>query len=147
MNFTKNELIDMVYVLGESDRNCAKRIYHQRYPDRRIPDQKSFEKLHERFTETGNVAYKKPIIDKRATDNGNQLSVILTAIEDPHVSQKKIAEVVGISRTSVRRILKQHQYHPYKIQLHQELKDTDFDNRMVFCNWEQTKLQQNPFFL
>lgn len=148
MNFTTGELIDMVFVLGESDRNCvlAKRIYNQRYPERRIPDKKSFEKLLTRFNETGNVAYKPPVLPKRAIHDDNQLSVILAVEENPNTSQQNISELVGISERSVGRILKQHNYHPYKIHMHQELKDRDFEKRMRFCNWAKSKLRRDPAF-
>lgn len=66
MNFTKQELIDMIYTLGESDRNCflASRNYAQKYPDRAHPQEASFKNLKNRFEETGDISYKKNIVQK-----------------------------------------------------------------------------------
>ena len=39
MDYPLNELIDMIYVLGETGKNplLAQRIYRMKYPERRIP--------------------------------------------------------------------------------------------------------------
>nr|CAH7720258.1 unnamed protein product [Callosobruchus chinensis] len=44
-----------------------------------------------------------------------------------------MSEVTGISRTSIHRILKHYKWHPYKIQLLQELNEDDNDRRLQFC--------------
>lgn len=59
MNFSQEELIDMVYSLGAGDRNpfLASRMYAQQFPERRHPRIETFEKLQERFERTGQVKY------------------------------------------------------------------------------------------
>lgn len=44
MNFTREELVDMVFILGECYKNgvLTARVYGERYPDRRHP--RSFRK-------------------------------------------------------------------------------------------------------
>nr|CAH7747551.1 unnamed protein product [Callosobruchus chinensis] len=44
-----------------------------------------------------------------------------------------MSEVTGISRTSIQRILKHYKWHPYKIQLLQELNEDNNDRRLQFC--------------
>lgn len=92
------------------------------------------------------MSYKPPKLPKRAIQEDNQLSVILAVTENPNTSQENIGDLVGISKRSVGRILKHYHYHPYKIQLHQELKDTDFEKRLRFCNWADSKLRHDPAF-
>ena len=60
MNFSKEELIDMVFVLGASDKSCllATRLYYKAFPERRQPRITTFEKLLERFVRTGKVDYE-----------------------------------------------------------------------------------------
>jgi hypothetical protein len=55
MNFTRQELINIVYCLGETDPNIlmAQRTYNQKYPDARIPQSAAFKKLKDRFEATG----------------------------------------------------------------------------------------------
>ena len=57
INFSKAEMVDLVFVLGASDKNCAK--------NRRKPNRRAFEKLMEHFETSGNVAYKKNEKTKR----------------------------------------------------------------------------------
>lgn len=144
MNFPKEELIDMVYVLGASDKNCllARRIYRERFPARRQPSKQAFENLMNRFDRTGVVNYEKTERTKTATSEENAFNVVLRVTEDPHVSSKDISRQFEISQTSVRRILSTNKMHPYHIQLHQELLDTDFENRLAFCTWSQRKIQE-----
>ena len=57
MNFSKEDMVKMIYCLGASEENCllASRVYAQRYPDaERHPNRLAFERLKERFERTGN---------------------------------------------------------------------------------------------
>lgn len=148
MNFSKDELIDMVFVLGESEKNCllASRLYATRFPDRRHPRQESFNKLLERFLATGSVDYKKEERASTARTEETELAVLLTVTEDPNISQAHVAEQVGVSERSVQRILKENKFHAYHIQLHQALSENDFQRRIEFCAWARLCLQENPTF-
>ena len=67
--------------------------------------------------------------DERSVD------VIAAVVVNPHDSTRRIAKESGISQTTVCRILKGSKYHPYHINLHQQLEGEDYQNRVVFCNW------------
>ena len=102
MNFSKEELIDMVFVLGNSEKNCllASRMYAIQFPERRHPEPISFSRLLERFLETGSVDYKKEERIKTAANEENQLAVLLTVTENPDISLSRVGEEVGISESS-----------------------------------------------
>ncbi|ERL96121.1 hypothetical protein D910_01103, partial [Dendroctonus ponderosae] len=86
--------------------------------------------LHQ-FEESGSVNYKKPITRKCATeDEENVFTIIGSVIENPNVSQNLISESTNIIQSSISRIIKKHNFYPYKIQLCQELDGNDFDE---FC--------------
>lgn len=146
--YNREELADMIFILGEAERNCllASRIYAQRYPDRRHPDSRSLKKLLKRFQETGGTNYKKPNKSKSVRTEENTLSVMLAVNENPSTSQREVSEIVGISERSVQRTLKELKYHGYHIQLHQELIDADFEKRVNFCQWARDKLRQDNQF-
>ncbi|CAH1977543.1 unnamed protein product [Acanthoscelides obtectus] len=61
MNFSTQGMVDMIYVLGASDKNSllAIRLYNQRHPDRREPCRKTLDSLMERFKCTASEAYEK----------------------------------------------------------------------------------------
>lgn len=148
MNFSKEELVDMIFVLGVSEKNCllATRVYHQRYPERRCPDVKSFQNLLERFLDTGNVQYRKKERRKNVINEENEFSVMMAVVEDPHISQREVCSSLGISRRSVGRILKKNKFHAYHIQWHQELSNEDFQKRLEFSNWAIGKMQEEANF-
>lgn len=79
MNFSTGEMVDMIWVLGACEQNCllATRLYSERYPERRQPDTKSFQKLKERFEMTGDVAYKKKERKSDVVCENNELEVLL----------------------------------------------------------------------
>jgi len=54
---------------------------------------------------------------KNANNVEKALDVLLTVTDNPHTSVSRAAQANDISATSVRRILKKHHYHPYKIHL------------------------------
>lgn len=149
MAFRGEELVDMVFVLGYCERNTllASRIYAARYPNRRHPDRAAFISLLERFTNTGTVSYKKRNRAKYVLTEENQFLVLGCVEENPSSSVREISRLTDLSKSSVYRILKMHKYHPYSIQLHQELFERDFEKRLYFCRWalEKINLEENFF--
>lgn len=61
VHFSTQEMVDMIWVLGECNKNCllASKVYRQRFPDRKAPNKRAFEKLMDRFNRTGEVKYEK----------------------------------------------------------------------------------------
>lgn len=149
MNFSLNEMVDMVYVLGESERNplLATRIYAQKYPVRRHPRPRDFEKVQERFERTGSVQYEKRIRGRPATEGENEHLVLQSVVENPHTSSRCLSKELQIPQTSVSRITRKNKFHPYHVELVQSLNDNDFIERQNFCLWARNMEQQeNGFF-
>lgn len=148
MNFSTQEMIDMIYVLGASDKNCllAARIYHQRFPERRTPTKQSFAAVMERFDRTASVEYEKHERIKPVVDADNELNVLLSIREDPHISSRNMSRYLELGRTSIQNILKKHKMHPYHLQLLQELNNNDFERRISFCQWAQQQIHENASF-
>lgn len=134
--FEINEYVDMLLIFGECHKSGreAQRLYRERFPDRRCPDHKTFQSTENILRETGSLpSIKKPKQRvKRATGENNAAIVLGHVIINPHDSTRSIAEQCGISKTSVRRILKKENYHPYKISLNQALNPADFERRLEF---------------
>lgn len=57
VSYSNLELADMHYVYGLADDNGenTKRIYHQRYPNRGLPDSRTFSNFPRLLMETGTV--------------------------------------------------------------------------------------------
>lgn len=149
-NYTVGEMCDMHFIYGVAEGNAAaaRRIYEERYPNRLVPSERTFVRIHERLHETGSF-------EKRAAGNGRprQLppeteEVVLQEIdENPATSTRKIASNVNISHVAVWRILKRQMLYPYHIQRVQGLLPQDFPLRVAMCQWFQNRIVQNPRFL
>lgn len=124
----------------------ASRVYAQHYLERRHPDKRSLQNLCDRFVRSANVNYPKSVKNRPARTEENQLAVLLSVTENPSVSQRAVADAVGVSESTVQRILKEHNFHAYHIQLHQELTEKDLQKRTNFSNWALTKIMQNYTF-
>lgn len=149
MNFTTGEMVDMIWILGECNKNAllSARIYQERFPDRRQPRQDTFGKLKDRFNRTGSVNYEKHERTKTSVTEENEMNVLMAVTENPHTSIRSIFNEQELSYYSVQKILSKNKMHPYHIQKHQELNNDDFQKRLVFCEWALEKInEQRDFF-
>nr|CAH7749956.1 unnamed protein product [Callosobruchus chinensis] len=104
MQLNTQEMVDMIYILGECIKNSwlASRVYKERFPDRRHPDPRSFERVMGRYDRTGTVKYEKHERRKRVLVNeDNEFDVLATVVEDPHSSAAEISHDLGIAPLSV----------------------------------------------
>ena len=150
MNYSKNECIDMIFVLGEADKNCvlAERLYRMKYPERRTPSPRCFQKLMERFISTGSVERpKQEVVNRRATNDEKELDILLHVQENPQVSSRDLALLCYTSQSTASRTTRKYKYHPYHIELHQELQDGDFQRRVTYCQWLRGQIAVNQNFL
>lgn len=93
--------------------------------------------LKERFERTGSVKYEKTERAKTVLTENNEFAIALSVTEDPSLSVRGISENLNIKKSSVAVSLRENKFHPYHLQLHQELTDNDFTKRITFCQWAQ----------
>ncbi|KAH6946117.1 hypothetical protein HPB50_011755 [Hyalomma asiaticum] len=67
--------------------------------------------------------------------------------QDPQASVRSVGAEDGVSKSSVWRILKKRQLHPYHVQLHQALEHHDLENCTDFANWILIQTEQDPGFI
>jgi len=60
------------------------------------------------------------------------LDVLQSFVKNSHISIRT-AEKHQVDQKSMCKILKQNKFHPYKIQLVQEINENDSDRRLEFC--------------
>lgn len=73
-----------------------------------------------------------------------QIEVIGQVSVNPEASTRQLASITGIPRTSVRRVLTMHKFHPYKMKILQELGDYDPDRRIQFCELMTEEIRREP---
>ena len=108
------------------------------------PPNPSILRWHTNLLETGSILEHKRKRQLSARTEDNAAAVIQHFSDDPHSSQRRAANHLDISRTTIRRILKDLKWHPYKLQLVQQLHPTDKMGRMTFAEQELDRISQDP---
>jgi len=151
MAFTLEELADMVFVYGRANGNsrAATRLYRTRYPDRRHPKYTVFPRLFRRLWETLNLRPVSHDRGRRRTTRTPDLEeeVLDSVTEHPSSSTRALAQEVGVDHTTVWRVPREQQLHPYHPQKVRDLHPTDFAPRVVFSETLMQRCLQDPQFL
>lgn len=102
----------------------------------------------DRFEENGKIDDKKrsgrPIVI-RTVDNRDAVKSLFT--NDPTTSTRRVASEMGISKTSILRILSDLKLRLYHPRLVQQLNDDDPDRRMEFCKTLLTMIEEDDTIL
>ena len=91
---------------------------------------------------------KQTEVKSRTILNENNAAAILAfAALNPHANSRKMEKKSGMSQRSVLRILHQHNFHPYRMSLHQDLYGNDFLKRVNFYNWIRRTMRTDVSFM
>lgn len=148
--YSFRELVDIhfVYGLANGNQDLARRLYHQRHPDRRLPAPRTFARIHQRLGESGafytqnNDAGRNR--DQRIVEIEEE--VLDQVAENPSTSSRIVASNLPVSHMTVWRIWKENLLYPYHIQRVQGLHPRDFPLRMQFARWFLNMCGANPQF-
>ncbi|GFX73926.1 DUF4817 domain-containing protein [Trichonephila clavipes] len=139
--YTNAEKADMILAHRATDCNgrATQRLYAEKHPVRRTPAHTMFARLHQQLCGTGSF-------QKAARTELNE-EIVLDMVETtPSLSTRGIANEIGISYSSVWRILDDSALHPFHYQYVQSLKECDFAPRQAFPQWYLQQRIANPFF-
>ena len=119
MEYELSELRDMIMCYGEARGNGrqARRIYEQRYPNRRHPHHTTFAAIHRRLGETGNLrprAVGGGRRDVRTPDFED--AVVERVTNEPSVSTRATARALNVSHMSFYRVLREYNLHASHLQ-------------------------------
>lgn len=149
--FTNIELTDIVLVYGAAGENSrqAQILYRERFPNRRIPDCRTFISTVQHLRDHGK--FESVNADRGRTRTQRTLAAeeeILEAVENrPQLSCRRLGLEIGVSSFVVWRTLKEQGLHPYHIQKVQALYPGDEEKRVEFCEWMIQKCVDIPDFL
>lgn len=147
MGYSTEERVELVMIYARADNGLQQTsmIFHERHPNRPRPSIHCISDLIRKFRTTGSVLdAKRSGRPKTATGEAGQTAILAQASMQPQQSTREMSRAVGISESSVRRILKLHKFHPYKLHIVQELSDDDFDRRVEFCETFAQKIAGDP---
>jgi len=111
------------------------RSYQQRFPNRRHPCARTIANLGTNlrifgcfYPNQGTCVQPQPVRDAN-------INVLRLIEENVHTSTRAIAAELSISQSTVVTILREMQFHPYKLQLHQALREEHYALRVDFFQW------------
>ncbi|GFU00938.1 uncharacterized protein TNCV_4633791 [Trichonephila clavipes] len=139
--YTNAEKADMILAHGATDCNgrASQRLYAEKHPVRRTPAHTMFARLHQQLCGTGSF--------QKAARNELNEEIVLDMVETtPSLSTRGIANEIGISYSSVWRILDDSALHPFHYQYVQSLKECDFAPRQAFPQWYLQQRNADLFF-
>lgn len=147
--YTNAEMADMHFMYGRANGNAteARRMYAEEFPNRLLPSDKIFSRLHIRLSETGSFKINGGSGRPRSVSSPAVELDILRRVEDnPNISTRRLAAELNVSHPLIWRILREQQLYPYHIQRVQVLAPLDYDARRIFCHWVLRKLAETPNF-
>jgi len=135
---------DIVLLYGENNRNASatRRAFVNKYPEYANITLTTITRIVGKFVDSGSVLnISNPGRPRTATSFSNRFDCLIAVNRSPNHphSLRKIGQELGISTSSVFRIMKEEKYHPYKIQIVQGLHGEDEDHRKEFCEWVLNK--------
>lgn len=147
LRYTNDEKFDMLECYIKSNRNAiiALNNYADTYPERHQPNRRYFSKLVANLRTCG--SFEQPVPKKYNKDNNDRDNQVINYFNENPASSTRIGSTtLDIPRTTLRRVLKENKYHPYKPTIVQGLVEGDFLRRLTFCNWYINKCQENVNF-
>jgi len=148
--YTNAEMADMHYMYGRADGNAleATRLYSERFPNRRVPNRKTFQSIHQRLRETGALKRRggpgRPMTVRTAELEEEVLAMV---DDDPGTSTRRMANTLHVSNGTIWNILRGYLLYPYHLQRVQALLPDDFLPRITFCQWVLHTLVRIPQLL
>ena len=138
-----NEEIAHVVAFAVAHENCeeARRLFEEKL-GKAAPPVRAIRDWRTRFVQTLSVLPRSHAGDqsKRRISAEKQADIVRAFGDDPTTSQRKVAIQSETTLATVNRVLKKQEIRPWKFTVVQEMKDTDPEKRLVFCNYV---LEQN----
>lgn len=126
----------------------TQRLFHRHFNLNRrdpVPTRVTIRKWVQKFRNTASAAREKPKGRTRSVRTVENAERVRAAVQrSPERSAKRHALALNISNRSFRRILKDLHFHPYKIQVVQELLPRDLGIRVDFCERFEGLVAENP---
>nr|CAH7769638.1 unnamed protein product [Callosobruchus chinensis] len=99
--------------MAQGSAHAARRIYHERYPQRAVPAVRTFIRIHARLSETGSFKRSTVVIGRPAIVRTVQMEeAVLNEIErNPETSRRKISHELNITHVTVWQILRHQQLY------------------------------------
>jgi len=125
-----------VYGFCEGNARAAVQEYQSRFPDRRIPSQSVFMRIHQTLRDTGSLPSVSLQSEREVVRTINRRENILQMVHRSlRLSTRRMASRIGVSRMQVWQTLHEEDLYPYHDQRVQHLEPGDHAQCMDLCHW------------
>lgn len=142
-------LINLFLIHGESSRIVQRtcRRFNELYPDLPPMNAKKFRRIEGNFLRYGNFKGRRELIFPVRGDEDNQINVLAYFEVNPQASIRSCVADLGLSFSSIQRILQNHRMHDYKLSMSQHLHFGDAERRVQFCENILIRIQEDNGYL
>ncbi|GLV40947.1 hypothetical protein CBL_08521 [Carabus blaptoides fortunei] len=130
--------------------NCRRsvRVYNEWFPNRRVPNHKTFANIERRLCKTGKLVPITADRERARTIRTPRAEEEMLEIveENPEVSSRYLAWQAGVSKNVAHGVLKEQLLYPYHVQNVQELLPADSIARLEFCRFIQERRAEDVNF-
>ncbi len=148
--YTLEQRLQIIQIFYQNNRSLKGTLRALRpfYGPHNRPSQSTIQRLVKKFESTFTLHnVPVPVKQRKARSEQNIAAASASVEQDPNQSLTRRSQSLGISVTSLWRILRKDLgLHPYKIKLTQELKQLDHFKRRTFVNWAQQQLENDADF-
>lgn len=140
------EKTEAILIYAEAGRNFheAERIFNDRFPDNPIC-RKYLRELVDKFQRTGSLLREKGS-GRKSLPEEQQIQIVASVVNNPQQSTATVSRECNVSTTTVKKYLKKHKFHPYKLIILHELQEDDPDRRIQFCEVMSERIIHNPAY-
>ena len=146
---TTEDRIEVIFLSGRegcSHKDIAEE-FNRRHPDKKPIARSTVTRLIRKFKKTGNVADAPRSGRPNKSPMEVEVTVLAKFIASPTKSVRRNSKELGVPRSNIQRILKKHNFHPYKLQLLHHMTEDDPDRRTEMCDWFLGQLNGDTEFL
>lgn len=145
--FTAEEYFDMIMCYGEARGSAhrALRLYREKFPNRRHPA--NGDVIVRAAYRIRNNLSVVPINHRESAVPMDTELILQRFREDPGTSTRVVGRQLGLSHTTVHKVLKKNKRFPYRVKPVQALSPADYDRRVEFCNLLLDLQNNDPNFI
>lgn len=148
--YTTEQRSKLVEFYFENQRSIVltQRAYRRFFNVRTGPSAPTINRLVENFRQHGTVRHLPCTGRPRTVHTEENIQRVVDSVQDsPETSTRRRSAQLGLSRRSVQRILAALHMFPYKVQLVQELKPLDYQQRLDYAISFRQKAEENRDFI
>ena len=117
--FSNQEKADMHFIYGTATWNSAdvRRLYGEKFPNRRLPNRKPFVRLHRQLCETGSFCGAR---SNAGCAKSNKMvavedKILDMVVEHPNTRTRAVASQIEVSPSKTWQVLKDKSMHPFHV--------------------------------